>query len=72
MLLSVKKAFAGTKTVEQLIGIIASMRLKQTQLGRSSFVVTSKGDEVKTAFKVVDALDLIISNNLDGTINPLT
>lgn len=71
MPLSVTKAFAGAKTVEQLIGIIASMRLKQTQLGRSSFVVTSKGDEVKTAFKVVDARDLITSNNLDGTINPL-
>lgn len=69
MPLSVTKAFATADTIEQLIGVIAAMRLKQTKLGRSSFVVTSKGDEVKTAFKVVDARDLIISNNLDGTIN---
>jgi hypothetical protein len=67
--LSVTKAFAAADSIEQLISIIATMRFKQSQLGRSSFVVTSKGDEVKTAFKVVDARDLIISNNLDGTIN---
>lgn len=70
MPLSLTIAFAAAENIEQLIGIIAGMRFKQTQLGRSSFVVTSKGDEVKTAFKVVDARDLIISNNLDGTINP--
>jgi len=54
-----------------LIGLVGSLRKAQTTTGRSSYVVTGKGQEVKTAFKVVDARHLIISNNLDGTINPL-
>lgn len=37
--------------------------------GRVSYVVTVKGQEVKTAFKLVDASDLITSNSLDGKIN---
>lgn len=61
--------FAAT-SIDAVIGIVAAARFKQTRLGRSSFVVTSKGNEVKTAFKIVDVRDLVISNNLDGTINP--
>lgn len=37
--------------------------------GRTSFVVTAKGDEVKTKFKLVDVADLIVSNYQDGRIN---
>ena len=39
-------------------------------LGRISNVVTAKNDEVKTAFKVVEASELTPSNTLDGRINP--
>ncbi|MCV4777892.1 hypothetical protein OFM21_34450, partial [Escherichia coli] len=35
-----------------------------------SYVVTAKGDEVKTAFDIVDASALLVSNTLDGKINP--
>ncbi|EJH2660421.1 hypothetical protein NDG35_003655 [Salmonella enterica] len=38
--------------------------------GRVSYVVTAKGDEVKTAFDIVDAAALLVSNTLDGKINP--
>jgi len=41
----------------------------QVEHGRVSYVVTVKGQEVKTAFKLVDASDLITSNSLDGKIN---
>lgn len=52
------------------MALVASLHFSQTGLGRTSFVVTSKGDEVKTSFKVIDARSTVISNNLDGTINP--
>lgn len=42
---------------------------KKKNLGRTSFVVTAKGQEVETGFKVVDINDLIISNSIDGRIN---
>jgi hypothetical protein len=41
-----------------------------SQKGRDSFVVTAKGDEVQTAFKLVEADQLIPSNTPDGKINP--
>lgn len=66
-----QQAISDTPGLERLISLVASMHLRQTSLGRTSFVVTSKGAEVKTGFKVVNARSLIISNNLDGTINPL-
>ncbi|MBZ3802401.1 hypothetical protein K9O81_18695 [Leclercia adecarboxylata] len=56
--------------VDSLVALVASLHYSQTGLGRTSFVVTSKGQEVKTGFKVIDARSLVISNNLDGTINP--
>ncbi|MDT9110851.1 hypothetical protein RSW25_24855, partial [Escherichia coli] len=38
--------------------------------GRVSYVVTAKADEVKTAFDIVDASALLVSNTLVGKINP--
>ncbi|KZR47710.1 hypothetical protein A3N68_12880 [Enterobacter asburiae] len=64
-------AISNTPGLDSLITLVASLQLRQTGIGRTSFVVTSKGAEVKTGFKVVSAQSLIISNNLDGTINPL-
>ena len=63
-------AIDNTAGVDSLVALVASLHYSQTGLGRSSFVVTSKGQEVKTGFKVIDARSLVISNNLDGTINP--
>ncbi|MEG2040014.1 MAG: hypothetical protein RR068_02755, partial [Hafnia sp.] len=65
-----QQAISGTPGLDSLITLVASLQLRQSPMGRTSFVVTSKGDEVKTGFKVVNAGSLIISNNLDGTINP--
>ncbi|MDT7197906.1 hypothetical protein RQL61_26690 [Citrobacter freundii] len=65
-----QQAISNTPGLDSLITLVASLQLRQTPIGRTSFVVTSKGDEVKTGFKVVNASSLIISNNLDGTINP--
>ncbi len=66
---SVTSALSGATDINSVIALVSSLERKETRLGRSSYVVTSKGAEVKTAFKVVDASSLIISNNLDGTIN---
>lgn len=52
--------------------VAASLSLSVTPIlvhGRTSHVVTAKGDEVKTAFVVVEASSLIPSNNQDGRIN---
>lgn len=43
---------------------------RKSGLGRTSYVVTAKGNEVETAFKLVEAEHLIPSNTLDGRINP--
>ncbi|HFU9830167.1 TPA: hypothetical protein ACH7RB_005546, partial [Escherichia coli] len=66
---SVTSALSEAADINSVIALVSSLERKETHLGRSSYVVTSKGAEVKTAFKVVDASSLIISNNLDGTIN---
>lgn len=42
----------------------------KAELGRVTFVVTAKGQEVETAFTVIDASKIIASNTLDGRINP--
>lgn len=65
----IQKSLDNSTSVFALIGLVGSLRKASTSLGRSSYVVTGKGKEIKTAFKVVDAKNLIISNNLDGTIN---
>jgi hypothetical protein len=67
---SINAALSAATDIDSIIALVGSLELSETPMGRSSYVVTSKGDEVKTAFKVVDAASLIISNNLDGTINP--
>lgn len=63
-------ALHAAKDINEMIALVASLRKHQTDVGRASYVVTSKGAEVKTAFKIVEANALTISNNLDGTINP--
>ncbi|HBT4785577.1 TPA: hypothetical protein MB364_000880 [Klebsiella variicola subsp. variicola] len=67
---SISAALTAATDINSVIALVASLEKKQTKTGRSSYVVTSKGAEIKTAFKVIDASALIISNNLDGTINP--
>lgn len=66
----IRDAIYKAEGLDSLVALVASLHYNQTTLGRSSYVVTSKGQEVKTGFKVIDARSLIISNKLDGTINP--
>lgn len=63
------KAIEQAATIDELTGLIASLILKSTATGRTRYVVTSKGTEVKAVFKAVDTASLVISNNLDGTVN---
>lgn len=56
--------------VRSFAGLLALFDSATSDLGRESFVVTAKGQEVKTAFKLVDAAELIPSNSTDGRINP--
>ena len=58
------------QSADEVIFLLGSATPTQTNTGRSSHVVTTKGGQVKTAFKIVDASQLVISNNQDGTINP--
>lgn len=58
------------QSTDDVILLLDSAIPTQTRTGRSSHVVTTKGGQVKTAFKIVDASQLVISNNQDGTINP--
>ncbi|EHA2804522.1 hypothetical protein IPW38_004762, partial [Escherichia coli] len=53
-------------SIETLIELLKNL----PDYGRVSYVVTAKGDEVKTAFDIVDASVLLVSNTLDGKINP--
>ncbi|EIY1287995.1 hypothetical protein MMF14_003462 [Escherichia coli] len=53
-------------SIETLIELLKDL----PDYGRVSYVVTAKGDEVKTAFDIVDASALLVSNTLDGKINP--
>lgn len=62
---TVLKQIQAAPTVKALIEVIR----QAFNRGRSSFVVTGKGDEVKTRFKLVDAADLLVSNHQDGRIN---
>lgn len=57
-----------SNTVEELVSILTSVT--QPYTGRVAYVVTPRGTEVKTAFKAVEAHNLVISNMLDGRINP--
>lgn len=51
------------------IGALVSAIRQVLNRGRTSFVVTAKGDEVKTRFRLVDAAELVVSNYQDGRIN---
>lgn len=62
---SVLKQIQTAPTIKALINVIR----QAFDRGRSSFVVTAKGDEVKTRFKLVDAANLVVSNHQDGRIN---
>lgn len=53
-------------SIETLIELLKNL----PDYGRVSYVVTAKGDEVKTAFDIADASALLVSNTLDGKINP--
>lgn len=50
--------------IETLIELLKNL----PDYGRVSYVVTAKGDEVKTAFDIVDASVLLVSNTLDGKL----
>lgn len=56
------------QSVAEVLSLLTTATQKHT--GRVAYIVTPKGKEVKTAFKVVEATDLIMSNMLDGRINP--
>ncbi len=55
---------------QKRITLLKELGQKVPDLGRTSYVVTAKGDEVKTGFKLVEASKLIPSNTDDGRINP--
>lgn len=59
------------KSHAELAELIQALERSSGNTGRTSFVVTARGNEVETAFQVVEASTLIPSNTLDGRINPL-
>lgn len=73
---ALKKQVTKTDSILDLVGIFdrflvgGSIVDRKVGLGRSSYVVTAKGDQVDTAFNIVDMKDLTPSNTLDGRINP--
>lgn len=64
------------KNLSELITVFERYRIggdleaRKQGLGRTSYVVTAKGQEVETAFDIVEADTLTPSNTLDGRINP--
>ncbi|MCF9512872.1 hypothetical protein J8A90_22860 [Vibrio parahaemolyticus] len=71
-LTSINAEIKEAKTINDLAEIVQLYATDnpKLKLGRTSYVVTAKGDEVETGFKIVEASDLIPSNDLDGRINP--
>lgn len=66
------QAIGKAVTHSELASVILEIpKQLQADTGRTSFVVTARGNEVETAFKVVEANSLIPSNSIDGRINPL-
>lgn len=59
-----------TSNINDLCSLVMTAKEPTNTKGRTSYVVTAKGDEVETAFKLVDAGELIPSNTQDGRINP--
>lgn len=64
--MSIREQVAMATSITTLIALLKNL----PEYGRVSYVVTAKGDEVKTAFDIVDAAALLVSNTLDGKINP--
>lgn len=66
------KAIEEALSINQLCTSFTALttQSKAPKLGRTSFVVTAKGDEVETGFKLVEASKLVPSNTIDGRINP--
>ena len=64
--MSLREQVAMATSMDTLIKLLENL----PEYGRVSYVVTAKGDEVKTAFDIVDAATLLVSNTLDGKINP--
>lgn len=64
--MSLREQVAMATSMTTLIELLKNL----PEYGRVSYVVTAKGDEVKTAFDIVDAAALLVSNTLDGKINP--
>ncbi|WP_432773873.1 hypothetical protein [Vibrio parahaemolyticus] len=80
-MLNVQTEITGARDINELCAIFELLASGSTpihspteptlkRLGRTSYVVTAKGDEVETGFKLVEASDLIPSNTQDGRINP--
>lgn len=70
----IKDALSLTRTAKDVLIVLdmatSGKSMLEVDHGRTSHVVTAKGDEVKTAFVVVEARSLIPSNTTDGRINP--
>lgn len=59
-----------TTSINELCALILQVKKTTEKKGRTSYVVTAKGDEVETTFKLVEASNLIPSNTQSGRINP--
>ncbi|MGL1259927.1 hypothetical protein ACSTK8_24390 [Vibrio parahaemolyticus] len=68
--MSIEHLINQASSINQLCSLILIAKESTTTNGRTSYVVTAKGDEVETAFKLVEAGALIPSNTQDGRINP--
>ena len=73
--MSKKEKIAAAASINELCDIVKSSQTESAPSptlpkGRTSYVVTAKGDEVETGFKLVEASDLVPSNTQDGRINP--
>lgn len=66
----IKAATSINEICQIVTGFVERKNETHPPLGRTSYVVTAKGDEVETAFKLMDAAELVPSNSLDGRINP--
>ncbi|WP_259344117.1 hypothetical protein [Vibrio harveyi] len=68
--MSIDNLINQTSNINDLCSLVMTAKEPTNTKGRTSYVVTAKGDEVETAFKLVDAGELIPSNTQDGRINP--
>lgn len=67
--MAIESLLAEAESVADIISILTAGS-QITQSGRVAYISTPRGLEVKTAFQVVEANSLIISNMLNGTVNP--